>query len=188
MMLGYRNPISKKILWWVSLIGMFVLLITLRDVVQHSLQRQRWQEAWRREIAISRARAQVAERQIQMGASDYAGLQWSDEVVGTGRMVLTGDRVTVHYKGTLADGTKIDSSYDRKEPFTFTMGKHEVIPGWEKGILGMRVGGQRTLTISPLLAYGESGVPGSVPPNATLKFVVKVLKVEADSLSKAMPK
>jgi FKBP-type peptidyl-prolyl cis-trans isomerase len=186
MMLGYRNPIGKKILWWASLIGMFVLLLALRDMVQHSLQRQRWQEASRREIAVSRARAQVAER--QMRANDYDGIQWSDEVVGTGRMVLTGNRVTVHYKGTLADGTKIDSSYDRKEPFTFTMGKHEVIPGWEKGILGMRVGGRRTLTISPLLAYGESGVPGSVPPNTTLKFVVKVLKVEADSLSKAMPK
>lgn len=101
-----------------------------------------------------------------------------DTQTGSGIEAKIGKVVFVHYKGTLLDGTKFDSSYDRDQPFSFTLGQGQVIPGWEQGILGMRVGGKRKLTISPVLAYGENGVPGVIPPNSTLVFTVELLEVK----------
>lgn len=106
------------------------------------------------------------------------GLQIQDEVVGAGTEAETGNQVTVNYVGTLTDGKKFDSSYDRNQPFTFTLGAGEVIKGWDEGVAGMRVGGKRKLTIPPSLGYGDSGVPGAIPGGATLIFEVELLKVE----------
>lgn len=109
---------------------------------------------------------------------DETKLEIEDLVVGTGEEAALGKQVTVHYTGTLLDGTKFDSSLDRGEPFTFNLGAGEVIKGWEEGLVGMKVGGKRKLTIPPELAYGERGAGGVIPPGATLIFEVELLKVE----------
>jgi len=106
-------------------------------------------------------------------------LQIEDIVTGTGDEAVSGKSVTVHYTGTLTNGTKFDSSLDRDEPFSFNLGSGMVIKGWEEGIVGMKVGGTRKLTIPPSMAYGTSGTPdGSIPPNSTLIFEVELLGVE----------
>jgi FKBP-type peptidyl-prolyl cis-trans isomerase len=107
------------------------------------------------------------------------GLEVQDLVVGTGAEAKSGMAVAVHYTGTLADGTKFDSSLDRGEPFQFQLGKGMVIKGWDLGVAGMKVGGERKLVIPPALAYGERGAGDVIPPNATLTFVVKLLATES---------
>jgi len=104
-----------------------------------------------------------------------SGLKYADLEVGTGTEVKTGMLVLVDYEGRLANGEKFDSSYDRREPFSFKIGASQVIQGWEEGVIGMKVGGKRKLVIPPDLAYGEAGAPPRIPPNATLTFEVKVL-------------
>jgi peptidylprolyl isomerase len=105
------------------------------------------------------------------------GLKIRDNEVGTGKVVRKGQVAVVHYKGTLLSGKKFDSSYDRGEPFSFPLGAGRVIRGWDEGVAGMKVGGKRTLIIPPDLAYGSDGVPGAIPPNATLKFEVELVDV-----------
>lgn len=94
---------------------------------------------------------------------------------GTGPEVQNGSRVSVHYTGVLENGQKFDSSLDRGEPFIFTLGAGQVIRGWDIGVLGMKAGEKRKLTIPGELAYGQGGVPGIIPPNATLIFEVELL-------------
>ena len=106
------------------------------------------------------------------------GLKIEDIVVGTGAEARPGNRVTVHYVGTLTNGTKFDSSRDRGEPFAFTLGKGEVIKGWDLGVVGMKVGGKRKLTIASELAYGERGAGGVIGPNETLVFEVELLEAQ----------
>lgn len=97
---------------------------------------------------------------------------------GAGDAAKSGDLVTVNYVGTLTDGTKFDSSIDRNQPFQFTLGENRVIQGWELGVLGMKAGEKRKLTIPPELGYGAQGAGGGViPPNATLIFEVELLKI-----------
>jgi FKBP-type peptidyl-prolyl cis-trans isomerase len=106
-------------------------------------------------------------------------LESEDVTTGSGRAANTGDTVHVQYTGTLLDGTKFDSSYDHGgDPFKFTLGKGEVIKGWDQGVVGMKVGGKRRLRIPPELAYGERGSPPTIPPNAGLVFDIELVSID----------
>jgi len=105
------------------------------------------------------------------------GLTMQDLTIGTGAEAVAGKKITVNYLGTLLNGTKFDSSYDKGVPFQFTLGIGEVIKGWDEGFSGMKIGGKRKLTISPELGYGNAAI-GSIPANSTLVFEVELLKVE----------
>ena len=100
-----------------------------------------------------------------------------DIVTGEGDTAQVGQMVSVHYTGWLTSGEKFDSSKDRNEPFSFPLGRGHVIRGWDEGVAGMKVGGQRKLTIPPHLGYGARGAGGVIPPNATLVFEVELLGV-----------
>lgn len=104
-------------------------------------------------------------------------LEIKDEVVGQGREVKSGDEVHVHYTGTLMDGKKFDSSRDRNEPFKFKIGQGQVIKGWDQGVVGMKVGGKRQLTIPSDLGYGDNGSPPNIPGKAGLKFDVELVDI-----------
>lgn len=110
---------------------------------------------------------------------DVTELKIEDLVIGTGAEAVSGKVISVHYTGTLTNGTKFDSSKDRGIPFEFTLGAGQVIAGWDKGFSGMKVGGKRKLTIPPDMGYGEQGAGGGkIPPNATLIFEVELLGVK----------
>jgi peptidylprolyl isomerase len=110
-----------------------------------------------------------------------AGLQIEDEIEGTGDTATAGDSATVHYVGvSYSTGKQFDASWDSpgQQPYTFTLGAGDVIPGWDQGVAGMKVGGRRRLTIPPELGYGEQGQPPVIGPNETLVFVVDLLEVD----------
>jgi FKBP-type peptidyl-prolyl cis-trans isomerase FkpA len=107
-----------------------------------------------------------------------SGLEYEELLVGAGDPAKSGQTVEVHYTGWLQDGTKFDSSVDRNRPFSFAIGRGQVIQGWEEGIQGMRVGGKRKLIIPYKLAYGERGHPPVIPEKADLIFEVELLKIK----------
>lgn len=106
-----------------------------------------------------------------------SGLGIEDVKIGDGAEAQPGRMVTVHYTGWLTDGRKFDSSKDRFDPFVFHLGGREVIAGWDEGVVGMKIGGTRKLTIPPELGYGARGAGGVIPPNATLVFEVELLGI-----------
>jgi FKBP-type peptidyl-prolyl cis-trans isomerase len=112
------------------------------------------------------------------------GLKYMDTKLGDGAVATSGSRVVVNYTGWLSKdgaaekGKKFDSSLDRNQPFTFQIGKGEVIQGWDDGVSGMKVGGERILIIPPELGYGSHGKGAVIPPNSTLIFDVQLLKIE----------
>ena len=112
------------------------------------------------------------------GGAPPKQLEVTDLIEGTGAEAKSGDEVTVQYVGVgYKSGEEFDSSWSRSEPFPLTLGAGSVIPGWEQGIEGMKVGGQRQLVIPPELAYGEAGAPPAIGPNETLVFVIDLLEV-----------
>ncbi len=119
------------------------------------------------------------------GFAQTTGLKMIDHKIGTGAEAVAGKTVVVHYTGWLFDaaapenkGKKFDSSRDRGDPFSFPLGAGRVIQGWDQGVAGMKIGGQRTLVIPPELGYGARGAGGVIPPNATLVFDVELLGVQ----------
>lgn len=127
-------------------------------------------------IMVQGTAAEQAQLQIMQN------LKIEDVVAGTGAEAKNGDTVTVNYTGTLDDGTKFDSSLDPgRTPFSFPLGASQVIKGWDLGVLGMKVGGKRILTIPPELGYGTAGAGSVIPPNATLHFTVELLSVATSS-------
>ena len=107
-----------------------------------------------------------------------SGLKFEDSKVGTGASPQTGQRVTVHYTGTLTNGTKFDSSRDRGQPFTFVIGTGSVIKGWDEGVATMKVGGKRNLHIPSDLAYGSRSPGAGIPPNSDLLFEVELISIQ----------
>ena len=116
--------------------------------------------------------------ELEGGVSQVDDLKIEVLQEGDGEEAKEGRDVVVNYKGTLVNGNVFDSSYDRGEPFTFTLGQGQVIEGWDKGVLGMKVGEKRKLTIPHEMAYGERGAGSNIPPNSTLVFEVELLEVK----------
>jgi peptidylprolyl isomerase len=112
-----------------------------------------------------------------------SGLQYIELAAGSGPAPQSGDTVSVHYTGTLTDGTVFDSSYQRGEPIKFPLGRGRVIPGWDEGIALMKKGGKARLVIPPELGYGAQGAGGVIPPNATLVFEVELVDIQASKVS-----
>jgi FKBP-type peptidyl-prolyl cis-trans isomerase len=122
-------------------------------------------------------RAAAMQRAVEL-SRNVTALGVKDVKVGTGEEAVPGRKIRVHYTGRLMDGTTFDSSLDRGEPIEFTLGQGDVIDGWDEGIRGMRVGGERELTIPSSMAYGVRGRPPRIPPNAALQFDVQLVGVE----------
>jgi FKBP-type peptidyl-prolyl cis-trans isomerase len=177
-------------------IGIIIFILLFGGVVYmaSNAKDQRATQAMKTDVQISVA-PQTEETQTDVaGATDNSqesptggeamdnnaqgtNLKVEEVQIGTGDVAAAGKKVTVHYTGTLTDGTKFDSSVDRNQPFTFTLGAGEVIQGWDQGVAGMKVGGKRKLTIPASLGYG-SRATGPIPANSTLIFDVELLKVE----------
>ena len=119
----------------------------------------------------------------QLGITTASGLTYVITSRANGRRPKTGETVLVHYTGTLIDGTKFDSSQDRKEPIAFPLGRSAVIKGWDEGIAQLGIGDSAVLVVPPQLGYGEKGAGGVIPPNATLVFVVTLVDVKGEALS-----
>ncbi len=127
-------------------------------------------------IAAKKAAAEAALRELESKATETpSGLKYIVLKEGTGPKPAKGTRLKAHYTGTLADGTKFDSSRDRGQPFEFNVGTRQVIPGWDEAFLDMRKGERRTLILPPHLAYGDRGAGGVIPPGATLIFDVELI-------------
>lgn len=128
-------------------------------------------------FAISIFMMMPAGAELALGSNPAADVQINDLKEGEGVAAVRHSRISVHYTGWLADGTKFDSSHDRNAPFEFLLGGGQVIPGWDIGIEGMKAGGVRELVIPPDLAYGPQGAGDTIPANATLKFKVELISL-----------
>lgn len=127
-------------------------------------------------LGLKGSKTNIEEKPLTVtNTNQTTSLKIEDLTEGTGKAAESGDTLTVNYKGTLLNGTQFDSSYDRGQPFKFTLGAGQVIAGWDQGVLGMKIGGKRKLTIPPELGYGSRGAGADIPPNSTLIFEVELL-------------
>jgi FKBP-type peptidyl-prolyl cis-trans isomerase len=120
---------------------------------------------------------QTVSRTEQRSSVSSGEMKIEDLQVGNGSEVKTGDTISINYRGTLINGTEFDSSYKRNQPFETQIGVGKVIKGWDQGVIGMKVGGKRRLTIPPSLGYGEQGFPPAIPPNSVLVFEVELVGI-----------
>ena len=152
----------------------FIILIIALSL----LACQKEEKVQKKEAAGTEA-AQAKEIKIpQDVVTSASGLQYVVVKEGNGEQPQKGQEVAVHYTGLLMSGKKFDSSYDRNEPIVFHVGMGEMIPGFDEGIATMKTGEKRRLFLPPALAYGEGGIPGVIPPNATLVFDVELVSVK----------
>lgn len=159
---------------WLSLLGYVALIAIVTIGIVYILK-----STDKEEVVVAESTPMVENSPTSESMEqDITELKIEDLVVGTGAEAVTGKTISVHYTGTLTDGTKFDSSKDRGEPFEFTLGAGQVIAGWDKGFAGMKIGGKRKLTIPADMGYGEQGAGGVIPPNATLIFEVELLGVK----------
>jgi peptidylprolyl isomerase len=156
-----------------AMIGMMRNVMMLAVVAALTFGCERGQDAG----SVPGASGEKASTMVENRETTASGLQYVDTKVGTGASPQKGQTAVVHYTGWLLDGKKFDSSKDRGQPFSFAVGRGEVIKGWDEGVATMKVGGVRNLVIPPDLAYGARGAGGVIPPNATLKFEVELLEI-----------
>ncbi len=128
-------------------------------------------------VLNSRNASQKTEPVVPSTMQNEDKLKVEDVKEGTGEAVKKGDIIVIHYSGTLENGQKFDSSYDRDEPFETQIGVGNVIQGWDEGVIGMKIGGKRKLTIPPSMGYGDQAT-GSIPPNSTLIFDLELLSIK----------
>lgn len=164
------NKLSRKegIAVGVALIATFGILFFGNYIFGNGSQNTKNQQD------VSTQSATVENSNVQ---TDADGVTVADVSIGKGEEVKIGDTVSVHYIGTLINGTKFDSSYDRNAPISFTLGDGQLIKGFDDGVTGMKVGGKRRITIPPDLAYGDKDV-GPIPANSTLVFDVELVSIE----------
>jgi peptidylprolyl isomerase len=160
-----RN-VEKLIILLLLIVGIVIPACSQKEIKSMDIQQK--------PVTVQQQTSSVPPEQYVKSPS---GLAYLDMIPGTGPSPRAGKQVKVHYTGTLENGTKFDSSLDRGQPFSFTIGVGQVIPGWDEGVLSMRVGGKRKLVIPPQLGYGAAGAGGVIPPNATLIFEVELLDV-----------
>ncbi len=159
-------------IWWVS--GGVVVLVVIFLLINNNTNSQSNSPL---AVAIATATPFATSTPKATGAK-LTTMKIEDVKVGTGAEAVSGKKVTVHYTGTLENGTKFDSSKDHGAPFSFNLGAGEVIQGWDQGVVGMKIGGVRKLTIPSELGYGAYGSPPVIPANATLLFEIELLGVE----------
>jgi len=166
---------KQSSVFWIVIVVVVIAAGVIGAAIQYSSS-----PAKNNQAANSATQTQVqtgAQTQTNTNTNMDTELKIEDVKVGTGPAAKTGDSVTVHYTGTFADGKKFDSSLDRGEPFTFTLGG-QVIQGWNEGVVGMQVGGTRKLVIPPALGYGPNDY-GPIPGNSTLYFTIELLKLNS---------
>lgn len=157
----------------------FAVVIVVIAVVVGVFFLNRSKKSAEKELEASQPSIQeeVKKEATKMSVETNSGLRIEDLKVGIGAEAKAGNTISVHYTGILVDGKKFDSSLDRGEPLSFTLGVGQVIKGWDEGVAGMKVGGKRKLTIPSELAYGARAI-GSIPPNSTLIFEVELLGIK----------
>ena len=178
----------KAILWRAGLMSVCCLMVACTQLFDTQETSNAGQTTSTPSIAATEASVTVAStpsstpKKTTTGANKVvttsSGLKYTELKVGSGAIPKTGQIVSVHYTGTLEDGTKFDSSRDRGVPFEFPLGTGQVIKGWDEGISTMKVGGRRKLIIPPELGYGARGAGNVIPPNATLIFDVELLGIK----------